>query len=199
MSLAESFCQQSSEFYRGCSAHPFVQGLADGSLPLQCYQYYLAQDATFLGVYLRVLGMGLAKSHERRTQLAFSELIQATRGEQEREISEGATPALPDPATAAYADFFLARGQGDLGEVTAALAPCLSLYAYLAHELGPVAPGHPYQIWFSYYSDPEYLNQVRTLDALLDLHAAQQDFPHYHRALELEEQFFTSAWQRGKK
>ena len=117
MSLAESFYQESWEFYRGCSAHPFVQGLADGSLPLQCYQYYLAQDATFLGVYLRVLGMGLAKSHERRTQLAFSELIQATRGEQEREISEGATPALPDPATAA------GSGAGGFGRSDRGLSP----------------------------------------------------------------------------
>jgi thiaminase/transcriptional activator TenA len=199
MSLAESFFQQSSESYQGCLAHPFVQGLASGSLPPECYQYYLAQDATFLGVYLRTLGMGLAKSQDRRTQLAFSALIQATRSEQERELSEGATPATPDLATDAYADFLLARGQGDLGELTAALAPCLSLYAYLAGELGPVEPGHPCRTWFSYYSDPIYLNQVRTLDALLDLHASQEDFPHYRRAHELEEQFFTSAWQRGKK
>ena len=199
MSLAESFYQQSLEFYRACLVHPFVQGLADGSLALACYQYYLAQDATFLGVYLRVLGMGLAKSWDRRTQLAFSELIQATRGEQEREIAEGATLALPDPATAAYADFLLARGHGNLGEISAALAPCLSLYAYLAGELGPVKPGHPYRTWFEYYSSPGYLVQVRTMDALLDLYASGEDLPPYRRALELEEHFFASAWQRGNK
>ena len=44
--------------------HPFVRGLGDGTLPLECFRFYLAQDYVFLVEYCRVFALAAAKSRE---------------------------------------------------------------------------------------------------------------------------------------
>ena len=43
-------------------AHPFVRGLADGSLPRQVFSGYVAQDAFFLEAFARAYALALAAS-----------------------------------------------------------------------------------------------------------------------------------------
>jgi hypothetical protein len=46
--LADSFWQNDRDLADACLVHPFVRGLADGSLPTARYRDYVAQDAFFL-------------------------------------------------------------------------------------------------------------------------------------------------------
>ncbi|MCC7062776.1 MAG: hypothetical protein IT456_08235 [Planctomycetes bacterium] len=46
--LADLFWQNDRDLAAACLAHPFVRGLADGSLPQPRYRDYVAQDAFFL-------------------------------------------------------------------------------------------------------------------------------------------------------
>ncbi len=46
--LADILWQNDRDLACACLAHPFVRGLADGSLPQPRYRDYVAQDAFFL-------------------------------------------------------------------------------------------------------------------------------------------------------
>ena len=42
--------------------HPFVRGLGDGTLPIDRFRFYLAQDYVFLIEYCRVFGIWRSQS-----------------------------------------------------------------------------------------------------------------------------------------
>ena len=56
-------------------AHPFVQGLGDGSLPVGGFKSYVAQDAYFLDAFARAYAFCLAHGTSREDLFGFSELI----------------------------------------------------------------------------------------------------------------------------
>lgn len=69
----------------------------------------------------------------------------------------------PSAATLAYTEFVLevANGQGGLGEVLAAMAPCMRLYAFLGAQLDAAVPeaqraGNPYAGWIATYASPDF-------------------------------------------
>ena len=51
ISLADAFWESDLDLATQCLRHPFVRGLADGSLPLSRYRGYVAQDAFFLRAF----------------------------------------------------------------------------------------------------------------------------------------------------
>ena len=44
-----------SDIYAAISAHPFLTGLTDGSLPEESFAFYVVQDALYLRDYARAL------------------------------------------------------------------------------------------------------------------------------------------------
>ena len=42
--------------------HPFVTGVADGTLPLENFKYYVLNDAYYLSVFAKVQALGAAKA-----------------------------------------------------------------------------------------------------------------------------------------
>ena len=203
MSLAARLWQDSAEQAAAARAHPFVRGLADGSLPLPVFQVYVAQDAVFLEGFARAYALALARSPDRATLEAFADLISGVRDELRLHASYaeqwgvGVETAEPLPATAAYTDFLLATAAlGGVGVTCAALAPCLRLYAHLGQGLDAEAAG-PYAPWVRTYADPAFEALTGTLEDLLDRHAP--DTPEvaaaYRRAMALELGFFSAALQ----
>ena len=58
--------------------HPFVQGIADGSLPREKFKFYLIQDYLFLLDYSRVFAHGVIKAPDEATMAMFAELLNET-------------------------------------------------------------------------------------------------------------------------
>ena len=54
MSLAEQLWDDSRDIADGCLEHPFVRGLADGTLSHERYARFIGQDAFFLDVFARL-------------------------------------------------------------------------------------------------------------------------------------------------
>ena len=50
--------------YRAILGHPFLAGLADGSLPEPAFRYYVLQDALYLRDFARGLAVAAAKAPE---------------------------------------------------------------------------------------------------------------------------------------
>jgi thiaminase/transcriptional activator TenA len=199
MSLARTLWAANADWADRILAHPFVQGLGDGSLAVASFKAYVAQDAYFLEAFARAYALCLAGSTSRHDLYGFADLIGGVveelrlhRGQAER-LDIDLDRVSPLPATTAYVDFLLdtARG-GRLGETVAAMTPCMRLYAFLGQSLarGDVAPA--YAEWVRTYADPGFEALAARLEALLDAHA--DDSPavraNYRRAMELEYRFF---------
>ena len=58
--------------------HPFVRGMADGSLPTEKFKFYLIQDYLFLLDYSRVFAYGVIKAHDETTMAMFAQLLNET-------------------------------------------------------------------------------------------------------------------------
>src|ERR1700693_2579967 len=58
--------------------HPFVRGLSDGTLPIQRFRFYLAQDYVFLIEYCRVFALAAAKARDPETIGVFARLLDET-------------------------------------------------------------------------------------------------------------------------
>jgi thiaminase (transcriptional activator TenA) len=183
------------------SAHGFVRGLADGTLPLQSFKGYVAQDAYFLEGFARAYAFCLAHSTAREDLYGFAALIQGVIDELKLHKSYAdrwqveLAGVMPVEATRAYVDFLLATArQGDLGETIAAMTPCMRLYAFLGRTLaaGQVAP--LYAGWVKTYADPGFEALAVQLETLLDLHATdtQAVRGNYRRAMDLELGFFAA-------
>ena len=53
MSLARTLWTANADLTAAALAHPFVRGIADGSLPEELFAGYVAQDAFFLEAFAR--------------------------------------------------------------------------------------------------------------------------------------------------
>jgi thiaminase/transcriptional activator TenA len=167
--FSEELRAGASDLWEAQHAHPFVRGIGDGSLPVERFAHYVRQDYLFLVEYARMLALGAARATDVETMRRFAELAQAILGEEmelhrafarEFGISEAELEAeVPAPTTQAYTDFLVrSAALGDLGELAAALLPCMWGYAELGQRLaaaGAPADGR-YARWIAMYASPEF-------------------------------------------
>ena len=207
MSLAAALWRANADLAAAAAAHPFVRGLGDGTLPRERFQRYIAQDAYFLEVFARAYALGLARCPDRDGIWAFFELLAGVQDELRLHAGYAAgwdvDPAATEPAeaTLAYTDFLLATAAtAGVGELCAAMAPCMRLYAHLGQALA--SPGdrddNPYAEWVRTYADPAFEALAVRLEGLLDRYAAERPSVQaaYRRAMALELAFFEAALTR---
>jgi thiaminase/transcriptional activator TenA len=203
VSLARSLWEAHADLAAAALAHPFVQGIPDGTLPRERFAGYVAQDAFFLEAFGRAYALGVAHSPDRATFDVFADLLAGVREELRLHASYAQrwgidlTAVRPVPATSAYTDFLLATASlGGVAMTCAAMTPCMRLYAHLGQSLAGRVSG-PYEEWVRTYADPDFEQLAATLERLLD--AVAVDTPAlraaYHQAMELEIGFFDAAWR----
>lgn len=62
------------EIWEGYLKHPFVRGIADGSLEIQKFRFYLLQDYVYLFDYAKVFAQGVVKSRDPEVMRMFGVL-----------------------------------------------------------------------------------------------------------------------------
>jgi thiaminase/transcriptional activator TenA len=208
-SLALRLWEANSDLARAALGHPFVQGLAAGTLPRERFQHYIMQDAYYLEAFARAFAFALAHSPDREGMAVFFELLGGV--QRELPLHNGyakrwgiALDAVtPSSATLNYTDFLLARAAlGDVGVTCAAMIPCMRLYAYLGQTLAAQGAGreeNSYGEWVRTYASSESEALTERLEALLDRYA--RDTPAvraaYRRAMQLEVAFFEAGFAGG--
>lgn len=202
MTLAAELWSGSADIAADVLAHPFVQGIGDGTLPRPCFAGYVAQDAFFLESFARAYALALSRSPDESTLLALADLLTGVRQELGLHASYAASWDIdtagvePLPATLAYTEFLLATASTRaLGVVYAAMAPCMRLYAWLGASLDAGRAG-PYAQWVQAYADPQFEATAATLERLLDEQADDNAATRtaYRRAMQLELDFFEASW-----
>jgi thiaminase (transcriptional activator TenA) len=185
--------------------HAFVRGVADGTLPRAIFQGYVVQDAFFLEAFARAYALALARCPDRPGVRDFFDLLAGALDElrlhalyaARRGIETDA--ASPAPATLAYTDFLLSTAAlSNVGEICAAMTPCMRLYAFLGTTLaagGSATDGNPYAEWTRTYAAPEFEALAARLEGLLDRYASDcaATAAVYRRAMTLEVAFFDAA------
>src|SRR5215203_1071603 len=204
MSLSESLWKENDDVARAALEHRFVRGVGDGTLPLESFQSYVAQDAFFLEGFARAYAFALAHSPDRDGMGDFAGLITGVleelklHGGYAKKWSVRLDETVPAEATLAYTDFLLSTAVlKGVGETCAAMTPCMRLYAFLGRSLAEEGydQDSPYGKWVETYSASDFAALAATLERLLDRYAERNPAVRaaYRRAMRLELAFFEAS------
>ena len=177
MTTTQRLLAATEDIWAEYHTHPFVRGIADGTLDEEKFRYYMVQDYLYLIDYAKVFAIGVAKARDPETMRLFAGYVhQILDGEMDihkgymqrlgiaLEDAERAPVALDNLSYTSY----MLRVAYDEGpaEIAAAILSCALSYEYIAKEIvakDPAAADHPfYGEWVRGYADPGYAasNQV---------------------------------------
>ena len=181
MQFTDELRQFAAPIWEADLRHPFVRGIADGTLPPDKFKFYLIQDYLFLLDYSRVFAYGVIKAPDEATMALFSQLLNETlntemdlhRGYCEKfGISAAEMEQAPvAPTTHAYTRHVLNVAQsGTLAELIAGVLPCQWGYAEIGTTLAEQggSPEPLYQEWIEMYASEPFLALGKWLRSLLN-------------------------------
>lgn len=214
----ERLLAASRGIWEGYHRHPFVRGIADGSLDVKKFRFYLVQDYLYLFDYARVFAMGVVKARGPEAMRAFASYVhQILDGEMNihkaymerldisRDEAEHAQPALANLSYTAYMRAVAA--EEGAAEIAAAILSCALSYEEIAKRIArenPAALDHPfYGEWVRGYASEEYAAADRALIALLEELTADYTEVQLCRLTDIfiacsryEAMFWDMAWER---
>ncbi|MDQ3772309.1 MAG: thiaminase II [Actinomycetota bacterium] len=166
--------------YEAILEHPFLMGLADGTLDEKAFRFYVIQDAHYLRDYARALSICSARSPQEEDILMFAHhaagAIEVERSLHESfftdfGVSEAEVRAEPvAPTTLAYTSYLVATAYGgDFSDALAAVLPCYWIYWEVGKKLLESASPNPlYQRWIDTYGGEEFGDIVTEVLRLTD-------------------------------
>jgi thiaminase/transcriptional activator TenA len=202
VTLSTVLWQENADLAAAAIGHPFVRGLADGSLATPRFTAFIAQDAFFLEAFARAYALALAHCPDRSGMDTFADLLAGVRNEVTLHASYADRLGIdlarttPTTATLTYTEFLLATAAiGGTGLTCAAMTPCMRLYAHIGQALSHERHDPAYQEWIDTYADPAFEELAARLEHLLDRYVADAQRAHavYRRAMQLELAFFDAA------
>jgi thiaminase/transcriptional activator TenA len=179
-SITQTLWTSITTIYEAILDHPFLRGIADGTLDEKAFRFYVVQDAHYLRDYARALSICSARAPREDDILMFAQhasgAIEVERSLHESffadfGLSEEDVAAEPvAPTTLAYTSYLLATAYGgDFSDALAAVLPCYWIYWEVGKELSrTVSPNPLYQRWIDTYGGEEFGNIVTAVLKLTD-------------------------------
>jgi len=174
--FSDDLWREGQPIWQAIVAHPFLAEIRSGTLPIESFRYYVAQDYHYLEAFARTVATALAKAP---TTDLLSAIARRVLTPIERPLHErlfalaGLNPADVDavpiaPTNLAYQNHMLSiAARGGLAETAAALLPCPWTY----HELGAHVTDvdHPiYGQWAAFYSEGLLAESCRAWRSFVD-------------------------------
>jgi thiaminase (transcriptional activator TenA) len=206
MTIAHTLWQANQDLAIASLQSPFVQGIADGTLPKSKFAHYVGQDAFFLEAFARAYSIAAAKAPDWEGFNVFHDLaggvLQELNLHQAYASQWGVDLKAVEPgaATRRYTDFLLATAWSQtIGITAAAMLPCMKLYAFLGQSLAIRGiPAHDYGDWIGTYSSEEFeplaVRLAEVVERYLDNEVEGQSV--YRYAMQCELDFFQAAWEK---
>lgn len=167
-------------------AHPFLRGLADGSLEEASFRYYITQDALYLREYGRALALVASKAPHASWTAFFCKCAHETyevEGGFHQEflshfktsVEQETAAAVQSPNSTLYTSFVLTTVHDRaFYEGLAAVLPCFVVYLEVGKALKEKGSPHPlYQSWIDKYGGAEFEAVVMDAVALVNEVAAE--------------------------
>lgn len=171
MSFTDRLFEENKALWNMYLSHPFIEGMKDGSLPIEAFKYYLIQDYHYLLEYTKVFAIGLSKSKGEKDLVDFSESISniawetsevhkkymRSIGITEDEIKDSKVSY----SNVMYTSYMLAKANdGDEINSLAAVLSCSWSYAFIGQNILKSAPDltkdNIYGEWVKAYSSKDY-------------------------------------------
>lgn len=216
MNFCDDVRKETDYYWTASVAHPFVQGIADGTLPLENFKFYMLQDAYYLKHYTKLLAMLAAKANNDDDVAYFLQTANFIR-EAELELHRTTFKTLRvteeelaqfEPAPAAYnyvSHMYQAFYTGTLAESYAAILPCPWLYQEIGAQLKHCTPSEPlYRDWLALYGSDDMAITIAEQKAMMNRFAQMsgndvaQLAAHFKRSCYYEWQFWEMAWTKQK-
>ena len=213
-SFSQELWKSAVEIYRAIITHPFVTGLADGSLDERKFRFYVIQDALYLNYYARTLSIAAAKAPKEEWITTFNEHAKiAMSVEKELHqsffkdwgLSKKQVSATPlSPTNLAYSTYLIATAYSKpFHELLGALLPCYWIYWETGKELEKRSSKRElYKRWIDTYSSEEYagicqavLNIADTLGRGLAQGEKEEVREHFVTTSKYEYLFWDSAYK----
>ena len=169
MAFTEDLREAAREVWEAQLEHPFVRGLADGSLEQARFERWVLQDYGYLKDFARLFAWAVAKADRLESMSWYAAVLDLTLNtEMELHRSYAARFGLsPEaleaepmwPTTRAYTDFLVrTAADGDMLDLLAALLPCAWGYCWLGRELARGEPPEDqrYADWIAQYASEEF-------------------------------------------
>lgn len=216
MRFSERLKKAAGPIFKAQLEHPFVKGLADGTLPLDRFRYYMIQDSLYIVNYARAMAWVaplmpdvkdiLAMLDAAKESFKIEVVLKERYFKQFGITMQDALKAEPAPTCKAYMDhLFRYTRNGTLAEGMAAILPCGWVYVEIGHIFTrdkEIPEAHPYKSWLMTYAVPEFRDMVNWWFKILE--GAVQGLPEGQLA-HIEDIFLTSCryewmfWDLGWK
>lgn len=213
-SLFERLREGAGSLWHDYVGHPFVRGLADGTLPAPAFRHYLVQDYLFLVHFVRAHALAGYKSTQLDDLEDAAAGMSALLAEMKLHVAYcaewGIDPAAMAATTEAvetigYTRYVFERGTaGDLLDLHVVLAPCIMGYAEIGMVARPGArAGNPYAAWIEAYAGEDYQGAARNAAGALERTAGRSGAAarmaalqaEFDMAVRLETAFWDMGWR----
>ena len=78
MKVSQRLYEKALPIWESYFTHPFIQGMADGTLAKDKFQFYMIQDHKYLMEYAKVFALGVIKSRDEKDMRLFAAFIADT-------------------------------------------------------------------------------------------------------------------------
>ncbi|WP_295585183.1 thiaminase II [uncultured Oscillibacter sp.] len=199
--------------------HPFVQGIASGTLPREKFQFYMIQDHKYLMQYAKVFALGVIRADRESDMRLFATLINGTLNTENAVhkwylgrlgiSQEGIDRAPMCLNNESYTNYMISvafkEGLAELATVVLACAWSYKLIGdYVESIPGSLREDNFYRHWIKTYTSPAYREDTKVMidfvDRLTEGYSEEQ-LKNLDRIItncsEYEYQFWDMAWTRG--
>jgi thiaminase/transcriptional activator TenA len=209
MKFSEQLRKDVDSIWEASFNHPFVTGIADGSLPLDCFRYYVLQDSYYLSHFSRIQALGASKATDLHTTARFAAHAQGT-SEAELSLHANFSKRLgitdeekkafqAAPTAYAYTSHMYRAAYGHLGDVLSAILPCYWLYYEIGERLQGSTPAEPiYQDWIAAYGGDWFRElveeQINRLNQIAET-VTEEDRKRMREHFRISSQYEYSFWE----
>lgn len=185
MSFSAELRERHDDLFQAFWAHPFLDGLRDGTLASERVLHYVGQDHEYLSAFIRCYGLGMSLSPDREWMSFFAENVRflledETHPHQALCRSAGVTYEEAQvrrlaPSAQAYVNHMMESARDTLGVLMGALLPCPWTYIWAGMRLmeqAPPEPDHPFHDWWAFYGSAECQSLLSSFTERFDALAA---------------------------
>ena len=201
MKLADRLFNTTEELWKSYLVHPFVKGLAEGSLDIDKFRFYMIQDYRYLLEYSKVFAFGIIKSNREDIQRRFALMVKDTLdgemtihkkymarlGIKPEEVSGSKTALINQSYTSYMLDV---AAKGDILDIIVAVLSCAWSYQFIGENIAKVEgalENETFGEWVQgYYSDEYRASTQEIIDLVNELGENISE----EKALYLEEVFY---------
>ena len=220
MKVSERLYQAALPIWESYYTHPFVKGIADGSLAHEKFAFYMIQDHKYLLQYAKLFALGVIRADKESDMRVFSNLITATL-DTENAVHQsylakfGITKEKIDNTpmclnNESYTNYMLSTGfKGGLAEIAAAVLACSWSYKLIGDYIEKNYPESKqdefYANWVNTYSSQGFRDSNDVMIAMCDRFSegfTEQQIQNLENIVincsKYEYQFWDMAWTQGK-